>query len=936
MRYALSVNIPYWFGLVVILICCSTIISGQEVNQLTTGESEYYDSNREKVFTLDSAGHYLSYLDDKIFIYNLDTDVLIYESDFKLCDRDIIEWFIVDSEIVYISRSSILIVDVIDGSVEEVFFDTSQINKMGDRTLGIIYYNGILDIHIYPGSEEVLFDVSYRSFIDESIFNTSFTTDNFYYHTKNTLNGLFFLRYSRSSGTTDTILSNYTSNGNVRSDDKHYFITEEFPIMVIDQNDSIRSYDIEHGRISSGTETSKGTIVLAEGISGGTVIHVIDKMSTNLIDRDTVWSEKRITIIDSHQDNIYVEFSTQYETNYGLMEPPFDEVDILVDSLLSFTEEYIDNDLFVVVSSDNSIIRHLDIIEKDSNSVINLSLNTSYGDFFRGIVTVLNTSEGIRFVVSEPKGRAVYRYDRSSNSLILINLIENERGLGTRVQKNGDSYLISDEHTIHDRFEYLHPENKGLLVHEVDGIIHGDVIPYNGMYFYIRNKNYRGFDENFILDFVMFDPSTDEITLLESDFSYPKINNSFGNINHTNYDYGFVPIFKTNLVFDLNKQKSVFVNQTTGELIRNINYETKNYYYSKLGFSSFRIDKSNLGSNEEIFSGSSFRFVKVDDSSFVVTFTDKILYVTDTEVERIDVPSEYDPYFVAIFKSKLFLGKSLGTHTSIHLIDFITKESTEFIVEGRLYTTMGDYFISLNTVTRPYELVSTNIVTGSTFYTTSNYPNIALFINDSLFYRPDLEQGEISILSPKWEKLGTINADVIQNSSLQRISSYYQNPVVFRVQKPKLSSNSNIKPDYSLLMLDTEGQTLTEYFGCDSDLRFRKLFELDSISTMLLRTEDQGYQVHEVVIPNYSNGSVKVKYSLSNSEIEINPNPTNGVIRISGEIKSTYLYNISGQLIDKIIDTEIIDLGRHKAGMYFLKLMHMDGESSIHKVVKTD
>lgn len=85
------------------------------------------------------------------------------------------------------------------------------------------------------------------------------------------------------------------------------------------------------------------------------------------------------------------------------------------------------------------------------------------------------------------------------------------------------------------------------------------------------------------------------------------------------------------------------------------------------------------------------------------------------------------------------------------------------------------------------------------------------------------------------------------------------------------------------------------------------------------------------------NGTVVDENSFSNS-IEIYPNPTTGVLNIQcSEVYEMQIYDISGQaLMTKNVanSMEVISIETLKAGVYFIQLVNINGESETYKILK--
>lgn len=931
---------PLFFLLITLIILCQTIIlKSQDIVQLTSGESQQYDSNFEQFFNVEGVGHYSSYIDDRVNIFNSDTDEKVYESSFDMCENEIVRWIIAGDEVIYISYQSIIIEHILDGTMEEYMLEYSSEEDF-NISLSASAYRGVLSIGVFPGPINIYFDIEKRHFLDDPIWGHVYTTKDYFYRSYNGFSGKQFVRINRNTFEIDTILSNFSTDGGiVKSDDKHYFLTEDYPMMVIDSNDNIKTYEFEHGRLNSGIETSTGRLVLAELIAGGTVLYEMDITTSELVRQDTIWSDSGIILLDSYQDRLYVEYSTQFDESYGYMDYPYTEVEVFPFELEHFHDYFNikSQNLFAILTSNSEYFRKLIIVEKSTNEIIEFQFETSHL-FLDLEFEIIDTGEGVRLIVNEEKGKTVYSYDDESNSITKLNSIANKRGLGTEVRKNGDSYLIATEHSLHHGFEYIDPNTNELVYHEVDGIIHGEVIPYNDKYFYIRNQNYNGIDEDFYLDYVMFDPITEEIKLIKEKFFYPKITHSFSNINFSQVKYGFTSVFNTNLFFDLDKEIELSFDPITKELMDRIYFESDNYYYSSTKNTSssdpkhYRIDKNDYENRELIFEDDNYSLVKLDENSFAATLPDKVYYVNDNQVITLDPPAMFNINAVRLVDTKVFLFGYTTTSTILKTYNIETGAESNIEIEGYVVDFVGEYIISYLTFEPPYETLSTHLESGNTYSRISDELYSRLYRTDTSIYILNNELNEINVLNPKWEEINTIDASILNNTSLQLISDPYELPLAYRAIRPWMPIPYKDVPDYSLVIFDPRTEKISEYFDCDSELRFHKAFDFGETSTMLLRTEDQGYQVHSVSLPEYVSIPV-VEEDGPLESIIISPNPTNRYVDINIEYDKAILFNSIGQALGQFQNEKIIDFANQPNGVFYLEVTK-DGKVFTSKIIK--
>jgi len=74
--------------------------------------------------------------------------------------------------------------------------------------------------------------------------------------------------------------------------------------------------------------------------------------------------------------------------------------------------------------------------------------------------------------------------------------------------------------------------------------------------------------------------------------------------------------------------------------------------------------------------------------------------------------------------------------------------------------------------------------------------------------------------------------------------------------------------------------------------------------------------------------------SASNEVIAVYPNPTNGIINISGvdKVDAIKVFSISGQLVKETVNTNIIDLSSERSGLYLIEIQH-EGKTSVNKLI---
>ena len=78
---------------------------------------------------------------------------------------------------------------------------------------------------------------------------------------------------------------------------------------------------------------------------------------------------------------------------------------------------------------------------------------------------------------------------------------------------------------------------------------------------------------------------------------------------------------------------------------------------------------------------------------------------------------------------------------------------------------------------------------------------------------------------------------------------------------------------------------------------------------------------------------LKVKEHPSHEEMNVFPNPTNGLVCIEGAtVSEVQVYNAMGQLVKTVQNTNEIDMGHLPEGIYFLRITAKDGQLHVGKV----
>jgi len=916
----------------------NSFLHGQTVQQITNGESQHFDSNYEQFYNIDGIGHYSSYIDDKIYVFEMDTKNLVYKTSFDMCEKEIIRWMVEDNVAIYVGYDGIIIEDIFDNNSEEYPYENIDIENESS-SISASVYRGVLNVSIFPGPTRIQFDVENRRFFDFYISNHVFTSINYLYSLLISSNNSQFVRVDRTTFNSDTLLGDfsYEYESFAVSEDNYYLFTEDDVIMTVDRNDNVKSYDFERDRITSTVQTSTDRLIFAGSLSNGTVLYEVDLETSDLVRKDTIISERGIKLLDSYHDRLYVEFNSNFDDAYGYMDYPYLEVEIFQDELQYFTKNHFSEsqDLLVVETYENGYSASIILVEKASNEIVKFQFELSRL-LYDTELDVLDTDDGIRFIVSEERGKTIYNYNSTTNIVTEVTTIDNERGLGTEVQTNENSYLIANEHSIHSGFEYIHPETNEVNFHQVDGIIHGNVIPFEDKFFYVRNQNYQGIDEDYYLDYIMFDPLTEEITIIEEKFFYPKIQSSFANINYTGLNFGFHEIYNIPILFDLKNQISITPDPITKSLLENIYFESENFFFSSTGspdFVHYKIDKNNYQDREIIYTKEYSRLITIDDNSFAVIYSDRVYIVTEDGIKSIDPPSFFFTNYVGLFGKKFFLSGFDDGISFVKIYDLITDQEIKTEVEGYVRDLVGDYIIAQTTLEAPFEISSTNLESGDIFYRSINQWYESIYTTDTSIYILNTELAGIEILNSKLEEIESIDAEILVDATLNIISEPGKFPIAYKVNKPLSSAPFKDIPDYSLIIFDPRTNSLNEYFDCESNLRFNKAFNLGSTSTMLLRSEEDGYQVYEVNLPEYSSVATDDPIEIAEG-ILISPNPTDRFVTLSLDNYEATLYNSMGIIVDKYQNEKVIDLGTVQSGIYYLKVTTSDGLMTTSKIIK--
>lgn len=112
------------------------------------------------------------------------------------------------------------------------------------------------------------------------------------------------------------------------------------------------------------------------------------------------------------------------------------------------------------------------------------------------------------------------------------------------------------------------------------------------------------------------------------------------------------------------------------------------------------------------------------------------------------------------------------------------------------------------------------------------------------------------------------------------------------------------------------------------------MFELSDNALVQLRTEDMGYQVCEVEIPNFEGTSTAAKEFDTLTNIQISPNPATESISISIDYSKLEVFTAMGRLVHRSVDNAAINIRSLKAGTYFLHITDEQDRSFMKKIIK--
>ena len=111
----------------------------------------------------------------------------------------------------------------------------------------------------------------------------------------------------------------------------------------------------------------------------------------------------------------------------------------------------------------------------------------------------------------------------------------------------------------------------------------------------------------------------------------------------------------------------------------------------------------------------------------------------------------------------------------------------------------------------------------------------------------------------------------------------------------------------------------------------------ENIVVIYVRCLEAVDTVTEVYIDNLSliEANTASIGDLSDTKIDMYPNPTDGMVHISGKesVDVIRVFNISGQLIKEVVNASTLDLSSQRSGLYMIEIEN-EGETSVGKLVK--
>jgi len=85
----------------------------------------------------------------------------------------------------------------------------------------------------------------------------------------------------------------------------------------------------------------------------------------------------------------------------------------------------------------------------------------------------------------------------------------------------------------------------------------------------------------------------------------------------------------------------------------------------------------------------------------------------------------------------------------------------------------------------------------------------------------------------------------------------------------------------------------------------------------------------EILCPSF----ISSNEDLEKANVQIYPNPTDGLVSLENSVAEVKVYNNMGQLISKATNQNTLDLSGQNSGVYFVHLLNLNGESHVIKLL---
>ena len=181
-----------------------------------------------------------------------------------------------------------------------------------------------------------------------------------------------------------------------------------------------------------------------------------------------------------------------------------------------------------------------------------------------------------------------------------------------------------------------------------------------------------------------------------------------------------------------------------------------------------------------------------------------------------------------------------------------------------------------------------------------------------------------------WTQLGSANFSAKAVQHLAIAVSSGGNPYVVASQWDSSDGNHLKNTVYKYDSTSNTWSTFGGSFVSDDQATYNDLVVDNVTNYLVLAYSQSGTKVKRIALGNLSVQDVK------KDNLEVYPNPTNGIIKIKGDskIKSVEISNTVGQLLGTKYDAQQIDLTSYPKGVYFVKINLENGKQITKKVIK--